>query len=274
MNWKQLAEPFAPEDIEWRPQRTGKKGDGQWAMLLAYITNRAIMQRLDDVCGPDCWKNEYLAAPTGGVLCGISIKIGDEWITKYDGAENTQIEEVKGGLSSAMKRAAVQWGIGRYLYNLETTYADVQANKVKDGHFIDDKKTGVKGYFLPPQLPGWALPGGVKAVSDNVRVTNGSKRQADMTKATKLEGDKYTIKKVTTKTGTNKNGAWTLYQIHTNDGLTVSTFKADFGKLAQKLSGTDNIVVLEHRKTEKGGHELLNMIERDPSGSMEGAPFQ
>lgn len=50
----------------------------------------------------------------GGVECGISIKIDGEWITKWDAAENTQVEAVKGGRSGAMKRAAVQWGIGRY----------------------------------------------------------------------------------------------------------------------------------------------------------------
>ncbi|EAV6548469.1 recombinase, partial [Salmonella enterica] len=52
MNLDQLDEPFAAEDIEWRIQQSGKTRDGKvWAMVLAYVTNRAIMKRLDDVCG-------------------------------------------------------------------------------------------------------------------------------------------------------------------------------------------------------------------------------
>ena len=119
MNLKDLAEPFAPHDIEWRIGRAGEKNDKVWATCLAYVTNRAIMQRLDDVCGPGNWRNEIKEWTTGspGVLSGISIRVGtadgSEWVTKWDGAEQTDIESVKGGFSNAMKRAAVLWGIGR-----------------------------------------------------------------------------------------------------------------------------------------------------------------
>ncbi|EPF6937558.1 Rad52/Rad22 family DNA repair protein, partial [Salmonella enterica subsp. enterica serovar Typhimurium] len=43
MNLDLLDEPFAAEDIEWRIQQSGKTRDGKlWAMVLAYVTNRAI----------------------------------------------------------------------------------------------------------------------------------------------------------------------------------------------------------------------------------------
>lgn len=111
MDLNKFDEPFSPEDIEWRIQQSGKTRDGKvWAMVLAYVTNRAIMKRLDDVCGKAGWRNEYRDIPNnGGVECGISIKIDSEWVTKWDAAENTQVEAVKGGRSGAMKRAAVQW---------------------------------------------------------------------------------------------------------------------------------------------------------------------
>ena len=153
-----LCEPFPYKDIEWRIQQSGttRKND-PWAMVLAYVTNRAIMKRLDDTFGCFGWKNEYKQAPDGGVLCGISIKISQkEWVTKWDGADNTDIESVKGGLSNSMKRAAVQWGIGRYLYKLETAFINVQEDiysgkyrvKIKDKQYSCD----------PPKLPEWALP--------------------------------------------------------------------------------------------------------------------
>lgn len=160
MNLERLDEPFAPEDIEWRIQQAGKGGKGIWAKVLAYVTNRAIMKRLDEVCGKAGWRNEYRDIPNnGGVECGISIKVDGEWITKWDAAENTQVEAVKGGRSGAMKRAAVQWGIGRYLYNLEEGFAIVSAERANGFHFAKSKEVGVF-YWKPPALPSWALPSG------------------------------------------------------------------------------------------------------------------
>jgi hypothetical protein len=155
MDYKKLSEPFAPYDIEWRIQSSGKRNGKPWGMCLAYVTNRAIMDRLDSVVGPENWRNEFTPGPEGGVMCGISVRRGDEWVTKWDGAENTDIEAVKGGLSSAMKRAAVQWGIGRYLYNLTTGWARF----TEDGQY-SAKIDGEYHKWSPPDLPPWALPGG------------------------------------------------------------------------------------------------------------------
>ena len=158
MDLNKLKEPFQPEDIEWRLQSCGKGKSGIFAICLAYVTNRAIMNRLDEVCGAENWKNEFQKAPDGGVLCGISIKINNEWITKYDGAENTQIEATKGGLSGSMKRAAVQWGIGRYLYKLEENFATILPEDTKQKAFFGKTREGEKFKWLPPALPSWALP--------------------------------------------------------------------------------------------------------------------
>lgn len=151
----QLQEPFQPTDIEWRVQRAMSTTRGNKAIVLAYVTNRAIMSRLDEVYGVGGWKNEYKEWRDKGVLCGISIKIDGEWVTKWDGAEETNIEAVKGGFSGSMKRTAVQWGIGRYLYKLEEEWVDV---KERGENYINDKKANVKGYWDTPQLPSWALP--------------------------------------------------------------------------------------------------------------------
>lgn len=155
--FKSLAAPFEPKDIEWRMQTATEKK----VLVLAYVTNRAIMERLDAACGPDNWKNEYTKGPEGGILCGISIRINNEWVTKWDGAENTDIEGVKGGLSNSMKRAAVQWGIGRYLYNLEAAWVDLLP-KYKGEYGVYDKKKNIEGSFNAPHLPAFALPDGFK----------------------------------------------------------------------------------------------------------------
>jgi len=158
MNLELLDAPFPSEDIEWRIQQAGKSGEKIWAKVLAYVTNRAIMKRLDEVCGKAGWRNEYRDIPNnGGVECGISIKVEGEWITKWDAAENTQVEAVKGGRSGAMKRAAVQWGIGRYLYNLEEGFATVSTQRANGYHYARSKEVGTF-YWQPPALPAWALP--------------------------------------------------------------------------------------------------------------------
>lgn len=154
---EQLAKPFREEDIEWRIQQSGKSGDKVWAMCLAYVTNRAIMERLDDVFGVFGWQNEFMPTPhNDGVMCGISVKHDGEWITKYDGAQNTDIEAVKGGISSAMKRTAVQFGIGRYLYNLEAGFVQVVEKGTAGAKYAKGKDFTF--YWLPPVLPNWALP--------------------------------------------------------------------------------------------------------------------
>jgi len=65
-----LAAHFAPTDIEWRIGQAGKKDDGSiWAKAFAYITNRAIQDRLDAVVGPANWRNEFKAWEIGTPGC-------------------------------------------------------------------------------------------------------------------------------------------------------------------------------------------------------------
>lgn len=136
---ERLKEPFPPERISWR---VGKVV-GNRCLALAYIDARDVMQRLDEVVGGENWQCTY---PHAGdkTVCSIGIKIGGEWVWKANGAGDTDIEGEKGALSDAFKRAAVLWGIGRYLYYLDTSWAD----------YNPDTKKIVKA----PELPAWARP--------------------------------------------------------------------------------------------------------------------
>jgi hypothetical protein len=146
---KKLQEPFPPEDIEWRVGATNK--DKTKGIALAYVTNRAIMNRLDTIFGPFGWRNEFREWKNNSQLCGISVNWNGEWITKWDGADDSQTEAVKGGLSDAMKRAGYQWGIGRYLYNLENVWMPIENGRLTS----------------EPRLPAWALPEGYQYNSPN-----------------------------------------------------------------------------------------------------------
>ncbi len=126
----ELAAPFAAEDLEWRLQIAYE--NEMRGIAVPYVTNRAIQNRLDSVVGVDHWRNDFKPWHSAGKkeaqICGISIYFEErgEWITKFDGAEDSDIEPVKGGLSDSMKRAAVQWGVGRVLYGMDTVYVDVE----------------------------------------------------------------------------------------------------------------------------------------------------
>lgn len=124
-----LAQPFAPEDLEWRLQHVNT--EKPFGIAVPFVTNRAIQNRLDEVVGPDRWYNDFRPWHSNGKkdsqLCGITIIFdGDVRITKWDGAEDSEIESIKGGLSDSMKRAAVQWGIGRILYEMDSVLVDVE----------------------------------------------------------------------------------------------------------------------------------------------------
>lgn len=159
---KELKKPFDPKDVEWRIQKKSK--DGTKGMAMAYIDARAIANRLDEVVDRnliDGWSVDYrpidmgtvkrqrrgfdTEEPIKGFICAITLYSGGEKYTREDGANLTDFEAFKGGLSGAFKRAASAWGIGRYLYDLPVTWAP-----------IDNWGNVVR----KPNLPLWALPEG------------------------------------------------------------------------------------------------------------------
>jgi hypothetical protein len=121
-----LAEPFSPELISWRVGPTNEKSrkpdDPLRGQPLCYIDARTVMDRLDVVCGFDNWQNSYTPGMGTSIVCNIGIRVAGEWIWKSDGAGVTDMEADKGALSDAFKRAAVRWGIGRYLYDIKAPW--------------------------------------------------------------------------------------------------------------------------------------------------------
>jgi len=133
MNLEALKAPFDPAAISWRVGST--TGDKSKGMALAYIDARDVQDRLDQVCGVGGWQCRYPHA-NGKTVCEIGVRIGDEWIWKADGAGDSDVEAEKGALSDAFKRAAVRWGIGRYLYDLDSPWVA-----------LDDKKRIVQSEY-------------------------------------------------------------------------------------------------------------------------------
>lgn len=140
-----LAAPFEVGEVKFKPQAVKNNR----ALALAYVDARVIQDRLDEVLGVEGWQDEYQLLPDRSVVCKLTLKLGDRWITKMDvGSPSEQPDggdRLKAAFSDALKRAAVKFGVGRYLYRLQSQWADYDPVK--------------KQFARPPQLPAFALPG-------------------------------------------------------------------------------------------------------------------
>jgi hypothetical protein len=142
--YKALKRPFHEKRISWRVGAT--TSDKTKGIALAYIDARDVMNRFDDVFGLD-WQCKYSHAEAK-TICEIGVNIEGKWIWRSGGAGDTDVEAEKGAISDAFKRAAVLFGVGRYLYELPNEWVEI-------------KQAG-KSYALvsPPKLPIWATPQG------------------------------------------------------------------------------------------------------------------
>ena len=108
---KKLSAYFPEENIKWRISATTQ--DKTKGLAVPYIDTRAIQNRLDDTLGIDGWKVSYRPID-GGFICSLSLKLNNEWITKEDGSNLTEYEQIKGEISQAFKRVASSgFSIGR-----------------------------------------------------------------------------------------------------------------------------------------------------------------
>jgi hypothetical protein len=135
---ERLKIPFEKHQVHWRVGSTNAKklGCKPWeatsGIALAYVDARDVMDRLDDVVGADCWQDSYQETTSGRVICTLKIKLGDVWIEKSDGAGDTGTEGEKGAISDAFKRAAVKFGIARYLYSLPNSWVPLEKGRFKN----------------------------------------------------------------------------------------------------------------------------------------------
>src|SRR4051794_34674856 len=139
-----LAAPFDPSEVKFKPAVVS----GNRAMALAYVDARVIQDRLDDVLGVDGWQDDYECRDDGSVVCRLRLRLGDDWVTKVDvGGPSEQPDggdRLKAAFSDALKRAAVKFGIGRYLYRLPNQWVDYDTQK--------------RAFARTPTLPAMYLP--------------------------------------------------------------------------------------------------------------------
>jgi len=121
---KDLKELGKEIPCKWRIQSIGY---GK-AKCVAYLDARDVEDLLDEVVEPQNWQCEYYEMK-GNLFCKIGIMTAkycdacvgtelehEDWTWKSDCGSESNIEKEKGEASDAFKRAAVRWGVGRFMY--------------------------------------------------------------------------------------------------------------------------------------------------------------
>jgi hypothetical protein len=133
MNLKDLTKEIP---YKWRTGPGGKQ--------LAYIDSRDVQDLLDEVVGAENWQSDFKLIDNKlfggiGVYCNVA-KTGEyyQWIWKWDCGTESNIDEEKGQVSDALKRAGVQWGIGRFLYDIKDGKPKEQPKKPTSDNFSSD----------------------------------------------------------------------------------------------------------------------------------------
>lgn len=123
---KAFKEPFPESEIKVRVGGTFKQGAS--GIALPYIDARQVMERLDEIVGPENWSDTYKSVDSQSVICELTIY----GITKSDAGQakpdsgTGEVKALKSAVSDALKRAAVKWGIGQFLYSLPTQFEDLK----------------------------------------------------------------------------------------------------------------------------------------------------
>lgn len=116
-------------------------------LAVAYLDARSVQDWLDEVFGLD-WSDTYEVRPDGAVLCRLEVVVDGRSVVRSDvGGPSDQPDagdRLKAAVSDALKRAAIKFGIGRYLYRLPKQWVDYDAQK--------------RQLVQTPQLPAGALP--------------------------------------------------------------------------------------------------------------------
>jgi hypothetical protein len=123
---QRLREPFSPEEVDFRVQGRANEQTGR-GQVVAYIDARSVQDRLDAVVGTGNWSFDW----TPVVVDNGEVQVAKGTLTIYgvsksDAGSASNFEQTLGAVSHSFKRAAVHWGVGRYLYNLPSSWVQVE----------------------------------------------------------------------------------------------------------------------------------------------------
>ena len=213
-----IEEPFDVSEIKWRVTNTtqvgSKSGPRYRGQMLAYADPRAYTDRLNDLFTPTGWTRDYNVQMVQNferrergatertitakivVTCKVTVYglgahtgLGEEWADNDNAGTAAEAQ--------AFKRACSCFGLGRYLYDLEGQWMD-----------LDEKKRPLE----TPKLPEWARP--QRHPSSGQKTENSNHRASGRPQSA--------------KTGAVKNGKGGLYRGEVLEQVKVLCDKVGF----------------------------------------------
>lgn len=133
--------------FKWRVQSANQYG----ASCVAYIDARDVQDLLDEVVGAENWQCKY-SEHKGNLFCSIGIRFNDMWVWKEDCGTESMVEKQKGEASDSFKRAAVMWGVGRFLYHKTIVKLPV---KERNGKWVPFSTKTNRFVTSPDEITKW-----------------------------------------------------------------------------------------------------------------------
>ncbi|GGJ70379.1 Rad52/Rad22 family DNA repair protein [Deinococcus aquiradiocola] len=126
---RRLRRPFPPATLRWKLQTRPQEGTDPFATVVVYVDVRTVAAHLDDVV-PGQWSTEYVLPPVTVGWPAVECRLTVCGVTRSDvgtvepGARPGS--DTKDLYSDALKRAAVQYGVGAFLYRFPQVQARVE----------------------------------------------------------------------------------------------------------------------------------------------------
>lgn len=215
-----LTELSKPLDYQWKLQSYTK--DKSKAMCVAYIDARDVSARLNEVAEYGYHSEHYILG--SDIYCKIGLIMPDgSVIWRSDvGESNNETEKSKTAASDSFKRAAVQFGIGRFLYDMEV----VKLPTKQDGNYyniVDEK--GNKVWDLTKHIKQLLKKGGTK-----IDETPEVKEAPKSAKASDPKGVKPSSPVATKKKEelTPTHGSWSYAKKRISEGVKIEQIEETF----------------------------------------------
>lgn len=232
-----LSEPFAPDAIVWKPGTLTKEGNK--CMAMAYADLRVYQSRLDEVCGLD-WSCRYVPWSDGRIICELTIG----GVTRSSTGEMDAQDEKNGmggtvAEAQAMKRAASQFGLGRYLYDLPSVWVDFdpQRKRITDAGLKELENRYAAWYVKKKASAKASSALGLVGGKEDDDGAAGMGQQGDKPKAVATNGVSYHADEVWTPRETVKAAdALSTVQATRIERLGVDVYGENFAAEAERLA--------------------------------------
>ena len=201
--------------FKWKVQTASEYN----CMCVAYVDSRQVQDKLDDVLGAMNWQDEYFVID-GDLFCRIGIYDEEkrEWVWKGDCGTESMTEKEKGQASDAFKRAAVKWGVGRFLYSMDIQ--KIKSGKDNRGKNVPVDETGKQIWDITKHINDKLSKASPKVEIKAVEI----KPVVVETKTDNRNFERYSTTKSTTvqysKTAVLNNDTMTRVRTLSRDGLT------------------------------------------------------